>query len=88
MHLKRNRAVYKGTGIANFYTFYSIHAPNLPIWTKMVILTTKMVEIFGIIFNLTAVKNYASNFADSPFGPDYGSYSNASLTAPSISTNI
>ena len=38
----------------------------------MVILTPKMVEnIIGIIFILTAVKNYTSNFADSPFGPDY-----------------
>ena len=38
------------------------------------------------IFILTAGKNYTSNFADIPFGPDYCSSSNPSLTAPSIST--
>ena len=50
----------------------------------MVFLAPKMVgNIFDIIFILTAAKNYTSNFADSPFGPDYCSSSNASLTAPS-----
>ena len=44
----------------------------------------KMVEnIFGIVFILTAAKNYTSNFVDSYFGPDYCSSSNASVTAPS-----
>ena len=57
---------------------------NQNIYHIMVILTPKMVEhIIGIIFILTAVKNYTSNFADSPFGPDYCSFSNASFTAPS-----
>ena len=55
----------------------------------MVILNSKMVKSkFGIIFILTAVKNYNSNFADSPFGPDYCSSSIASITAPSISNII
>ena len=36
----------------------------------MMILTPKMVEnIFGIVFILTAAKNYTSNFADSLFDP-------------------
>ena len=43
---------------------------------------------FENIFILMAAKNYTSNFADSPFGPDYCSSSNASLTSPSISTII
>ena len=51
----------------------------------MVILTPKKVEN---IFVLTAAKNHTGNFADSPFGPAYCSSSNASLTAPSISTII
>ena len=41
-------------------------------------------NIFEFIFILMAVKNYTSNFADRPFGPDYCSSSDASLTAPSI----
>ena len=56
---------------------------------KWMILTPQMIEnIFEIIFILTAVKNYTSNYADSPFGPDYCSSSNASITGPSISTII
>ena len=50
-----------GVKNTNFYTFYSIYASKLPIWTKMVILTPKMVNIFfGIIFFLMAVKIYTS----------------------------
>ena len=44
--------------------------------------------IFEIICILTAAKKHTRNFADSHFGPDYRSSSNASLTAPSISTII
>ena len=73
-----------GVKIANFNIFYSIYDSKLPIWTKMVILTPKMVEFLcGIIFILTAVKNYTSNFTDSPFGLNYYSSSNASLISPS-----
>ena len=61
-----------GVKIANLCTFYSIFAFKLPIWSKMVILTSKIVPIFfGIICILMAVKHYTSNFADSDFGPDY-----------------
>ena len=54
----------------------------------MVIFTPKMVKnIFEIIFILTAAKNHTSNFADSPFGPDYCSSLNVSLTATSNQIN-
>ena len=73
-----------GVKITHFYTFYSIYASKLTIWTKMVIFTPKMDEnIFEIIFILTAAKTHTSNFADSPFGPDYCSSLNVSLTEPS-----
>ena len=50
----------------------------------MVILTPKMVEnIFEILCILTAVKNYTSNFTDTPFRHDYIKSSKASLNAPS-----
>ena len=75
---------FLGFKITNVYIFYSIYASKLPIWTKMVIFTPIMAEnIFEIIFILTAAKNHTSNFADGPFGSDYCSSSNASLTAPS-----
>ena len=68
---------------------YSIYTSKIPMWTKMVILNHNMVEnIFKIIFILTATKKRTCNFADIPFGPVYSSSTNASLTAPSISTII
>ena len=60
---------------------------NDHVWLILVILTPKMVEyIFKIIFILTAAKNYTSNLLDTPFGPDYCTSSNASLTATSNSS--
>ena len=74
-----------GVKMTKFHTFYSIYASKLPIWTKMMILTPKMVEnIFEISCILTAAKNHTSYFLGTPFDPHYGTSSKESLMATSI----
>ena len=65
--------------MCNFLKF----APRIDhFWLKTVILTPKMVKyIFEIISILTAAKNYASNFSDTPIGPNNCTSSKAYPTA-------
>ena len=49
-------------------------------------IVTLFIQFMHLNYQFGLTKNYTSNFADSPFGPDYCSSSNASLIALSIST--